>query len=566
MGLEQTTTWAVATVCTIFVVASLLVEAGINQLGKWLKKKKMKPLVQTLEKIKDELMVLGFISLLLTVFQPVVASLCMPERLRKSMLPCAYDANANETSTCAVGEVQIISVESLHQIHLFIFVLAIVHVCYSCITVLLGFLKVHAWNKWEQETRQENFDCTREGQSGWFLCDPPASANKNESNNKLLMALSCSQGSLFHQFSKSVTRTDYLTLRVGFLATHKLSKNYDFHKYIQRTMEADFKVVVGIRFYLWVFVVIFLLLDVHGWSIFFWIAFLPLFMVLIMGAKLQKIICELTLEVRGCVKAFDTPVRLFKNTQVECNNAHAHNGQTYRCTPVRLRDDLFWFKRPRVMLYLIHFVLFQNAFELAFFFWLLYTFGFHSCMMGKTWMVLVRLAMGLFVQWLCSYSTLPLYALVTQMGTKLKHSIFEESTVNALHGWHHRAKVKHKQHKHVSANGVTSSDPSIFLGSSSRDDNDDSINGNNSQDLSSETFDSTEASNSEPNTPDGSGTIEISEHPNTSEQQSASLSAQQATSRMSFIGKLLMPGRDQQQEDETERGNNKFDHNAEFRV
>jgi hypothetical protein len=80
------------------------------------------------------------------------------------------------------------------------------------------------------------------------------------------------------------------------------------------------------------------------------------------------------------------------------------------------------------------------------------------------------------------------------MGTKLKHSIFEESTVNALHGWHHRAKVKHKQHKHVSANGVTSS-------SSSRDDNDGSINGNNSQDLSSETFDSTEASNSEPNTP-----------------------------------------------------------------
>jgi len=86
------------------------------------------------------------------------------------------------------------------------------------------------------------------------------------------------------------------------------------------------------------------------------------------------------------------------------------------------------------------------------------------------------------------------------MGTKLKHSIFEESTVNALHGWHHRAKVKHKKHKHVSADGVTSSDPSIFPGSSSRDD-DGSINGNSPQDGSSETFDSTEASNSEPNTP-----------------------------------------------------------------
>jgi hypothetical protein len=61
--------------------------------------------------------------------------------------------------------------------------------------------------------------------------------------------------------------------------------------------------------------------------------------------------------------------------------------------------------------------------------------------------------------------------------------------------------------------------------------------------------------------PDGSGPIEISEHPNTSEQQSASLSARRATSGMSFIGKLLM-----RQEDETERGNNKFDHNAEFSV
>jgi hypothetical protein len=33
-SLEQTPTWAVATVCTVFVVASLLVERGINALGR----------------------------------------------------------------------------------------------------------------------------------------------------------------------------------------------------------------------------------------------------------------------------------------------------------------------------------------------------------------------------------------------------------------------------------------------------------------------------------------------------------------------------------------------------
>ena len=32
-------------------------------------------------------------------------------------------------------------------------------------------------------------------------------------------------------------------------------------------------------------------------------------------------------------------------------------------------DDLFWFNSPRLMLFLINFVLFQNAFQLAFLAW-----------------------------------------------------------------------------------------------------------------------------------------------------------------------------------------------------
>jgi hypothetical protein len=31
-------------------------------------------------------------------------------------------------------------------------------------------------------------------------------------------------------------------------------------------------------------------------------------------------------------------------------------------------DDFFWFHRPKLVLHLIHIVLFQNAFEIAFFF------------------------------------------------------------------------------------------------------------------------------------------------------------------------------------------------------
>jgi mlo protein len=38
---------------------------------------------------------------------------------------------------------------------------------------------------------------------------------------------------------------------------------------------------------------------------------------------------------------------------------------------VKPSDDHFWFGRPRIVLFLIHFILFQNAFEIAFFFWIL---------------------------------------------------------------------------------------------------------------------------------------------------------------------------------------------------
>jgi hypothetical protein len=52
----------------------------------------------------------------------------------------------------------------------------------------------------------------------------------------------------FRQFFASVTKVDYLTMRQGFINAH-LSPNakFDFQKYIKRSLEDDFKVVVGIR-------------------------------------------------------------------------------------------------------------------------------------------------------------------------------------------------------------------------------------------------------------------------------------------------------------------------------
>lgn len=109
---------------------------------------------------------------------------------------------------------------------------------------------------------------------------------------------------------------------------------------------------------------------------------------------------------------------------------------------VQVSDKHFWFSWPQLILYLIHYVLFQNAFEVTYFFWIWYEFGLRSCFHRDFTKTLLRVCLGVAVQFLCSYITLPLYALVTQMGSTMKRSIFDEQTSKALTKWRKNAQKK----------------------------------------------------------------------------------------------------------------------------
>jgi len=225
--------------------------------------------------------------------------------------------------------------------------------------------------------------------------------------------------SFVKQFYGSVTKSDYTTMRLGFITTHcRANPKFDFHRYMMRALEADFKKVVGISWYLWIFVVVFMLLNVNGWHTYFWISFIPLLLLLAVGTKLEHVITQLAQEVAE------------KHSAIEGDLV------------VNPSDDHFWFGRPKIVLYLIHFILFQNAFEIAFFFWILTTYGFNSCIMDHVPFIVPRLVVGAIIQLLCSYSTLPLYAIVTQMGTFFKKEIFDEHVQQSLVGWAQKAKKR----------------------------------------------------------------------------------------------------------------------------
>ncbi|CAN1124974.1 MLO-like protein 1 [Linum perenne] len=341
------------------------------------------------------------------------------------------------TGYCAnKGKVPMLSLEAIHHLHIFIFVLAIVHVSFCALTVMFGMARIRQWHQWEIRIEKDHYDAEQALKKKFthvrdhsFIRDNFLGIGKDSE------ALGWMQAFL-KQFYASVTRTDYLTLRLGFIMTHcPGNPKFNFHKYMMRALEDDFRRVVGISWYLWIFVMVFLLLNVNGWHTYFWIAFIPFILLLAVGTKLEHVICQLAHEVAERHIAIEGAL------------------------VVQPSDEHFWFSKPNIVLYLIHFILFQNSFEMAFFFWIWVQYGFDSCIMGQVRYIVPRLLIGIFIQVLCSYSTLPLYAIVTQMGSSFKKAIFDEDVQASLADW--AARVKRKKEVKTMGEG-TSPSPAGF--------------------------------------------------------------------------------------------------------
>ncbi|KAL0797661.1 hypothetical protein Bca101_052835 [Brassica carinata] len=466
--LEETSTWAVAVVCFVLIVISLAIEHLIHKFGTWLKKKHKGNLYEALEKVKAELMLLGFISLLLTVAQTPISSFCIPKSIASSMRPCSAaeiakkeaeiakkEANKQKSTgklllelaesyiprrslatkgynKCPKGKVPFVSAYGIHQLHIFIFVLAVVHVIYCIVTYALGKTKMRKWERWEDETKTIEYQYSNDPERFRFTRD--TTFGRRHLNVWSKTSVTLWTVCFFRQFFGSVTKVDYLTLRHGFI-TAKFAPGsgsektpYDFFNYIQRSLEKDFKTVVEISPVIWFVTVLFLLTNSDGIHSYLWLPFIPLIVVLIVGTKLQVIITKLGLRI-------------------------LEKGDVVRGAPlVQPGDDLFWFDKPSFMLLLIHLVLFTNAFQLAFFAWSSYEFGFSNCFHKEPQDITIRIVVGLVVQILCSYVTLPLYALVTQMGTTMKPTVFNGRVSKMLTKWHHKAQEETKHGRRSESN------------------------------------------------------------------------------------------------------------------
>ncbi|XP_077236954.1 MLO-like protein 3 isoform X2 [Tasmannia lanceolata] len=393
-SIQETPTWAVAIVCFAFIFISILLNYLIHRLSSWLKKQRKKSLSEAVEKLKAELMLVGFMSLLLAIAQRPISYICIPVKVDDTMLPCnklqqkGTGERGQESSEihrklsssavsvsdhCGTkGMVSLVSQNGIHQLHIFIFVLAVMHVLYCVMTMALGRAKMRRWKSWEKETQTTEYQVANDPGRFRLIRQTTFARRHMSSWTKTFVHIwiKC----FFRQFFNSVAKVDYFTLRHGFISTHlPTTRVFNFQKYIQRSLEDDFKVVVGISPVMWLLVVIFLLIDVHGVYIYFWISFIPLIIVLAVGTKLEVIVARMALRLK-------------------------EQSTVIKGTPqVQPNDELFWFGWPKLVLILLHFTLFMNAFQLTFFVWITYEFGLRSCYHESLAIVIARVVLAFSV-------------------------------------------------------------------------------------------------------------------------------------------------------------------------
>ncbi|GAA0140545.1 hypothetical protein LIER_01866 [Lithospermum erythrorhizon] len=417
ISLESTPTWTVATVCFVLIFVSILIEHGLHLLAKYFTKRRKMALTQALDKIKSDLMLLGFLSLLLTVCEKLIANICIEKKVAQSFNPCKNMAGHEEEGSKCVqqGKMSLMSRKGVQQLQMLLFFLAFFHVMLSFLTFSLGICKMRRWGSWEAETKTLDYQFSNDPRRFRFIHQTSFGRRHltSWSEHQYLRLPAC----FIRQFYGSVFKGDYLTLRHGFVMAHlSEGSNFNFQKYIRRALENDFGVVVGISLWIWMFSMLFIFFNAYVFHNYFYLPFMPLVMLLVVGTKLQSIITIM------CLDSYE--------------KSHVVIGTIL----VKPDDHYFWLGRPKLLLHLMHFILFQNSFQLAFFAWSWYKFGLRSCFHRTTKDIVIRLVMGLIVHILCGYVTLPLYALVTQMGSSMRNAVFPESVVTGLKRWRARAK------------------------------------------------------------------------------------------------------------------------------
>lgn len=496
-------------VFTFFLIMSILIEKGLDFVEHRLKRLNRNGLNEALNSIIKEVMMLGFISLFLIAVEDQLAEICVNKFthddnwiLISHVAEC--DACLEDTKSlsdqykedhhcpfwedqeddthrrrllatggdavCSEGEEPLVSKALLHEVHLAIFLLALIHASNVILMVLLASWKLNRWSNWKQSDDKyalcvsatlntvtlEPLDNDNsenevpEVRVDGEVKDPSTTASEAATIDSKEITPSLEQAdktktiknsgcvlkilipasspapsnsfrkvvrwpvewliSFFKQFINAVTQEEFRIMRAAFMLEHHRTRNFDFIEYLTKALDDDICMVVKMPVAGWVALILVLTfwapITYTGW-IFTAFTILFVFFVTLICTKLVTVVRHVTREGR-------------------IN---------------KLEPEVFWFKNPKLLLPVVRFTLFINSAIFALMATLAIQYGARSChFYGEEdnadlhyWSWIAILLLNLFSFLHISLIMLPTYSLVVHMGsTHWSHHLISDNVKNKL--------------------------------------------------------------------------------------------------------------------------------------
>jgi mlo protein len=363
--------------------------------GRTLRKHKRSAMLHVFEHLQLELMLLGTLSLLLTALQDALMKICVKEE------------GSYGTDECPRGEGPLWSATTLHQTHIFIFILACTHVTYVAVSTYVCSWKLRQWRRWETE-----------GEVKVHALNPKINPRNATGIVNLVWR------AFWSQFRFAVDKGMYLSLRRLFLERTGATHDFNFYDYLRESMEEDMSSLIGMTVLMWSMATIFVTVPQ---ALFLSAGIVCLGVMLFVGTMLESVALRLA---QAAYERFADENELEERLAEEELDISIEKSPTVRRRELRKEIDsqnFFWLGRPRLLLKVYQFVLFENAISLSMLIfsmwqdkkWLTYN---ASMSVGTAWAlfavdVCVLMHSALFI--------LPVYAITSTVGSHCATSLQE---------------------------------------------------------------------------------------------------------------------------------------------
>jgi hypothetical protein len=436
---EQTAMNRIAIVLVIFVVFSTMLEIGLEKITEYFEHQHRHGMVEVIEKIKEEFLLVGVLSLLLSVMEDNVFAICMSKPWAfltpATHCPSIYPVNtgnatssagsssrrmllAEASSSAAAAGPQcegtnesydrVIDVNALHQVHLLIFWLAVGHVIASFVTYYVARFTVQRWANWEEKLIKDLKEETDR-----IVWKPKKGASQYATNNK------CRN----HLFGWSVVfcgmdSHTLLSLRRFYISRHNLTPKFKIFDMVMEDLEHDFSDVAGIRFWMWLALCAQLLTNgtqskvsgYYNWS--------NTFGTMLLAAHLRNIAEELSSKIWSHFeKSESSPstssdISHIKN-DIEVVNTHFED-QLNEIEPI------FICQRPKLLMYWFQLVQWNSSQTITQGLWFSSSgLGCYAYVRGPV-VIAVAMVIACISLVVMGYTVLPTYALMLHCGEHLR--------------------------------------------------------------------------------------------------------------------------------------------------